>query len=970
MNASNQTFYFAKTRKAVLIRSENYIGAGGEGVVYNLDDHPDLVAKIYRSPTDAIRKKLALMLDNPPALPSADGHVAIAWPADVLLARSVVPESLVGYVMPKLTDAPQVNQIFNPRARRDKAPAFTYKHQITAAANIATIVRAIHDRNHVIGDINESNFLIDDRARPILIDADSFQITDPQNQVYYRSLVGKPEYTPPELQNADFRTTDRSQEHDRFGLGVLVFQLLMDGRHPYQGIYRGAGEPPSVKNKIIQGFYAHTSRNIPLIPPAGSLPIETIPESLRNMFANCFDGAPGMRPTPHQWEQELADALNALIECDNNPRHRYFPEAPQCPWCRQTSAFGIDPYPPTHAAPHDSEPVLMQQAPSAPPTPASDPPDPPDSDDADHTDDTDDPPNQPQPAPPAQLQRDPNAPRLSVLGRNATAPKPKRKLTPERAVMIACAAAAAIFAVLYFTTWTDDPPPQNSAEAQSPSQPPPPLAMAIVPTNTPTPTPTPTHTATPTPTATATLTPTATPTATHTPTATPTPSATPTPTATATLTPEPTPTPTPTATATATSTPTPTATYTPTATFTATPTPTPTATATPTAIPTATHTPTPTATPTATFTPTPTAAPAHPDLTIKGDVEISETNPQIGDDVKFQFTVQNIGFAPSQRVFVGLYDADTNELLSDSKLPSLNPKQSWDVTLLWTAEYDARRLTIRIDRDGLARETDESNNSADLDNILSIAPPFAVGEISWSPRNPKRDERTTFWAQIHNTSPEAFRYDAIAVLYVNAKRQGSATFDEETTSLKVGSWKAGKGAHDIAVAIYPANIDQDLIREYGENALRYAISSSERRYNATLLPNLSIGDLEIVRRDSEDGTHYRIDVRVQILNTRGDGRIMPAEVTEEIAIRAEADGAACPWTLSASRCATTVAIDSLRSGSGRTITISGDALIPIPPSGGVNVHLIRVEIDPDGAIDESDESDNRDDGKIRIRPND
>lgn len=48
--------------------------------------------------------------------------------------------------------------------------------------------------------------------------------------------VGVPLWTPPELQGRDFRGLTRTKNHDRFGLAVLMFQLLFMGRHPFAGV--------------------------------------------------------------------------------------------------------------------------------------------------------------------------------------------------------------------------------------------------------------------------------------------------------------------------------------------------------------------------------------------------------------------------------------------------------------------------------------------------------------------------------------------------------------------------------------------------------------------------------------------------------------------------------------------------------------------------------------------------------------
>src|SRR5712691_4689158 len=89
-----------------------------------------------------------------------------------------------------------------------------------------------------------------DTALVTLVDTDSFQVCEPHNGVVYRCPVGKPEFTPPELQGCPFAQVDRAPEHDLFGLAVLLFQLLMEGTHPFAGVYQGHGDPPPYETRI------------------------------------------------------------------------------------------------------------------------------------------------------------------------------------------------------------------------------------------------------------------------------------------------------------------------------------------------------------------------------------------------------------------------------------------------------------------------------------------------------------------------------------------------------------------------------------------------------------------------------------------------------------------------------------------------------------------------------------------------
>ncbi|OIP71251.1 MAG: hypothetical protein AUK48_12680 [Oscillatoriales cyanobacterium CG2_30_44_21] len=138
--------------------------------------------------------------------------------------------------------------IYTVRIRPELVAKVYKKPHGDYARKLARAVRSVHSRGYVIGDVNESNVLVADDAIVTLVDTDSFQVND--GTTIYRCTVGKPEYTPPELQGMSFRDVDRSVQHDLFGLGVLIYQLLMEGTHPFGGVFSGQGEAPELKDRI------------------------------------------------------------------------------------------------------------------------------------------------------------------------------------------------------------------------------------------------------------------------------------------------------------------------------------------------------------------------------------------------------------------------------------------------------------------------------------------------------------------------------------------------------------------------------------------------------------------------------------------------------------------------------------------------------------------------------------------------
>ena len=325
---------------------KSLIGSGGEANIYTVQINSELVAKVYHQPHGDYARKLAFMVANPPVDPLAkEGRVSIAWATELVTDLGLV----VGFLMPKLdtSKAKPIFQYYNPSERRKESPTFSYVSLMRTARNLARAVRSVHSRGYVIGDVNESNVLVAEDAIVTLVDTDSFQVND--GTTVYRCTVGKPEYTPPELQGVSFRDVDRSVEHDLFGLGVLIYQLLMEGTHPFGGVFRGQGEAPELKERIKAGHFPHGRRGIPYNPMPLAPSFQMLPVALQELFLLCFEqghGNSAARPTADVWSKALGVAEDGLVRCGVNGQHYYSGHLGVCPWCERAAKLGgRDPFP-------------------------------------------------------------------------------------------------------------------------------------------------------------------------------------------------------------------------------------------------------------------------------------------------------------------------------------------------------------------------------------------------------------------------------------------------------------------------------------------------------------------------------------------------------------------------------------------------------------------------------------------------
>ncbi|WP_295440617.1 SUMF1/EgtB/PvdO family nonheme iron enzyme [uncultured Thiodictyon sp.] len=266
------------------------------------------------------------------------------------------------YAMPRIRSGLPLHGVYSLHSRGQKARGFHWRYLHVAARNLASAVAAIHAKGYCVGDLNESNCLVQGTALLTLVDTDSFQVPNPAGPPYL-CPVGKADYTAPEIQGQDFSRLRRNEEHDRFALAILVFQILQEGSHPF----RGKGGPPELEERIRRGLFPFVPGAAAAAPP---LPLfSELAPPLRHLFRAAFHAGhanPGQRPSARDWAKALAQAEAELTACKANPQHHYHRDQGRRTWCARTQALGgIDPFPPPTAPART--PTPRAQTPRTPP---------------------------------------------------------------------------------------------------------------------------------------------------------------------------------------------------------------------------------------------------------------------------------------------------------------------------------------------------------------------------------------------------------------------------------------------------------------------------------------------------------------------------------------------------------------------------------------------------------------------------
>lgn len=313
------------------------IGSGGEGAVFEIDGHPNLVAKVYHK--DRITEYHDRKLRKLVTLGTSELLGISAWPRGLLFDPRT--KAVRGLMMDRITDAYPLHELYGTTSRSRTFPQAQWGHMVLAARNLAAAFATLHERGIIVGDVNQGNLLVDSSMCVRMIDCDSFQIRH-RNQVF-RCPVGTPHFTPPELQSLKLVEVDRTVDHDAFGLAILIFHLLFVGRHPFAGRYQGPGDMTIEKAIAERRFaFSHNRAETQVEPPPASLRLDDLPHGVGDLFERAFraDVEKPERPKPAEWIGELETLIKQRRVCPIEEAHVYSSASLDCPWCRIENAGG------------------------------------------------------------------------------------------------------------------------------------------------------------------------------------------------------------------------------------------------------------------------------------------------------------------------------------------------------------------------------------------------------------------------------------------------------------------------------------------------------------------------------------------------------------------------------------------------------------------------------------------------------
>jgi DNA-binding helix-hairpin-helix protein with protein kinase domain len=276
------------------------LAQGGEGEIYPLRDRPEVLLKRYH-PAHLARRGAALQakIEAMRSLAPLRQDRNLAWP---LIHAFDEQRNWVGYCMYRGKGVPMF-KLAHALLYQKHFPGLDRRRLVGYLCALTSQVQALHAQQVMVGDYNLNNFLCDPDSDAVsFIDCDSYQIRIAGR--HYPCPVGSADMTAKEQQNQPFEQLVRTPQSEAFSLAIILFKVLMLGRHPYDIV---GGDDP-VQN-LCRGDFAYGTGNRG-IPRGHWYNIWShMPHRLKTLFIQTFsEGAdhPERRPTPAEWHEALS----------------------------------------------------------------------------------------------------------------------------------------------------------------------------------------------------------------------------------------------------------------------------------------------------------------------------------------------------------------------------------------------------------------------------------------------------------------------------------------------------------------------------------------------------------------------------------------------------------------------------------------------------------------------------------------
>lgn len=307
------------------------INYGSEAAIFAVEEHNELVAKIFSETTNHKFLKCRYLA----SLSEIEGAVL---PRGLLMTAD---GGFAGYLMKRI-EGKQMLSFFTTRSLERNAPYWNRRDFVLLAKSLLDLAGRMEQNGILIGDVSPSNFLVGkdangnyDPRQVSAIDVDSAQVATAHG-IYAADGITRI-YAAPEYQGALPENRLRSASSFHYSVALLATQLILGGIHPF----RVSSDDPelSVEKAIaLQQFpFGSAETRRAGVAPSGAEKLwSNMPKGIKTLLCDMFKegGAlnePQKRPYLSRIEAEFDYYLRWMDDPSNQQR---YPEitslAPTC----------------------------------------------------------------------------------------------------------------------------------------------------------------------------------------------------------------------------------------------------------------------------------------------------------------------------------------------------------------------------------------------------------------------------------------------------------------------------------------------------------------------------------------------------------------------------------------------------------------------------------------------------------------
>jgi serine/threonine protein kinase len=273
-----EVYIKGKGKGKVNLTQRDFLNAGGEGEIYAKGGN---AYKIY------LHKKRMIPVSKIREL-SVITEPNVIKPQDILMDKTNEP---VGYSMRHLVDTYSLCQLFT-KAFRDRMHV-SNDMILSLVQKMQQTIAHIHSKKILIVDLNEMNFLVDNKFKDVFfIDVDSYQTPSFPATAIMDSIKDR--------HNKTF-----TEGTDWFSFGIVSFNLFI-GLHPFKG-----------KHATLKTLDERMLANMPVFHkdvsyPKVCQPFAVIPQAYRDWYRAIFTGNIRIAP-PSSAQTTIVIPVNRII---------------------------------------------------------------------------------------------------------------------------------------------------------------------------------------------------------------------------------------------------------------------------------------------------------------------------------------------------------------------------------------------------------------------------------------------------------------------------------------------------------------------------------------------------------------------------------------------------------------------------------------------------------------------------------